>query len=194
MTIKPDVQAVPVVPLYTGDVLIQKFPELVAQHQGRVYRFLLRLVQHEADANDLAQETFLQAYRGLSQFRGNALFSTWLLGIAANLARNHNQRSPERRFAFLPYDELSESETEQYTECPSVQVAQDDQLRAVQRAVQALPDELSAPLVLVTLEGYNYVTAANILGIPLGTLKSRVNRARRELRATLSEYRGVEDA
>ncbi|WNV03569.1 sigma-70 family RNA polymerase sigma factor [Candidatus Methylospira mobilis] len=188
MTIEPDLHVEPVVLLHSSDELMQSFPELVSRHQGRVYRFLLRLVGHREDAYELAQETFLQAYRSLPEFRGEALFSTWLLGIAANLARNHMNRSPERRFAFLRHDELDEMETGRYTDCPSVQIAQDDRLRAIQRAVQALPDELRAPLAL---EGYDYATAAVILDIPMGTLKSRMNRARRELRATLSEYRGL---
>lgn len=164
------------------------FNAIVQRHQARVHRFLLRHTQHADDALDLAQETFIQAYLKLPAWRGEARFSTWLLGVALNLARNHANRSPRLRHAHVELDDEARAGELVDTHDPCQALAQSARHAAMQRAIDALPTELREPLVLIAIEGRAYEETATLLGIPGGTLKSRLNRARRVLRASLADH------
>lgn len=166
----------------------ESFNAIVLRHQARVQRFLLRHTQQSDDAQDLAQETFVQAYLKLPAWRGDARFSTWLLGVALNLARNHANRSPRLRHAHVELDDEIRGRDLVDTHDPCQALADSARHAAMQAAINALPAELREPLVLVAIEGLAYDETALLLGIPAGTLKSRLNRARRRLRATLAGH------
>ncbi|MDD3483796.1 RNA polymerase sigma factor [Azovibrio restrictus] len=156
------------------------FAELVSMHHLRVWRFILKSVHNPQDAEELAQETFLAAWRSLGSYRGDSRFSTWLLGIALNLARNHCNRSPSRREVELPEAEQLESLLAEGLD-PYELVRQKHKLEALQEAMAQLPPELREVITLVRLEGLSLEDAAGLLDIPLGTVKSRLSRARSRL-------------
>jgi RNA polymerase sigma-70 factor (ECF subfamily) len=163
----------------------QSFILLVARYQDRVYRFILKHIGHIADAQDLAQDTFLDAYLGLSGFRGDSALSTWLLGIALNRVRNHLNRSPERRFNHVSDDLLGDHAS--LTTDPSIDFERRELLAVVRQGLDQLPAELREALIFVSLEQLSYQETAALLAIPTGTAKSRVNRARCQLVLYLHE-------
>ncbi len=167
----------------SGDA--RAFADLVERLETRVYRFILRQVSADSAAEDLTQDTFLEVYRNLHRFRGASKFSTWVMGIALNLSRNYRTRAPERRYHFEPEESLERhSDT---GPSPHAQTYLNQTMAAVQQGLQQLPDELREALVLVAMEGMSYEQAAEISGIPVGTAKNRVFRARRLLRGYLAE-------
>lgn len=156
------------------------FAGLVERHQQRVYRFIRRQVPAAA-AEDLAQETFLQAYRVLASFRAEARFSTWLLGIARNLVLNFLAR--DWRAEDISPDESGNPGDEALD--PARLFLRDEALAQLQAAVERLPADMRECLLLTTVEDLDYEEVAGLLGIPLGTVKSRLSRARAQLRAEL---------
>jgi RNA polymerase sigma-70 factor, ECF subfamily len=148
------------------------FEELVRASQGHVYRFVLHIVRNRATAEDVTQEAFLHAFRALPRFRGASKFTTWLYRIARNAAVDAMRRGAHQR-------RLAER-----MEPPDP--APDPGLRAaVREAVDDLPPELREPFVLIEVFGLSYREASKVLGVPQGTLKSRMFRARRLLMTAL---------
>ena len=153
------------------------FGELVRRHQPLVRGFLRRMLRGAAElADDLAQETFIKAHRGLRGFRGGARFSSWLCAIAANELRAEWRRR-ERRAEFL--------DEEHGVGVPDV--ADPVAARDLSDALAALPETQRAALVLCFEHGLTHEEAAAVLGCPLGTLKSHINRGKARLRDCLSE-------
>jgi RNA polymerase sigma-70 factor (ECF subfamily) len=155
------------------------FSLLVTRHQDRVYRFILKNINHAADAQDLAQDTFVEAYLNLPSFRGDSGFSTWLFGIALNRIRNYVNRAPERRFNHVSVDFLCELMST--ADNPSIALEKRELLLAVRQGMDRLPPDLRQILILVSFEKISYKEAAELLNIPMGTVKSRLNRAREVL-------------
>ncbi|MBF0156199.1 MAG: RNA polymerase sigma factor [Magnetococcales bacterium] len=170
---------------------VPAFSELVRRHHTRTLRFLLRRLPIPDEAEDLAQETFIEAYRTLHAFRGGSRFSTWLLGIALNISRNHCNRARHLRHPSLPEEALVAIPDP--SPGPHERVRCGDRLQVLQAALdRLLTEELREALVLVSMEGMNYEDAARVAGIPVGTMKTRVFRARRLLRDGL-ESEGLLD-
>jgi RNA polymerase sigma-70 factor, ECF subfamily len=138
-----------------------------------VYRFVLRIVRQRQTAEDVTQDAFLKAYLALPRFRRHAKFSTWLFGIAHNTAVDAIRRSArQQRLVAAATSERAPPE-------PGMRL----ELTA---ALDGLPDELRRAFTLVEVFGFNYAEASTILGWPIGTLKSRMHRARRLLIDALS--------
>ncbi len=156
------------------------FADLVREFQRGVWRFILMWVHNASDAEELTQETFIVAWRSLPHFRGESAFSTWLLGIALNIARNHHNRSPSRREVELP-DEGGLDALLPQDDDPSDLLERKEVLMALSRAISELPDELRAVVILVRLEELSLEETAATLRVPLGTVKSRLSRARERL-------------
>lgn len=165
------------------------FAPLVARYQTRVMRFILKYEYNTHEAQDLAQETFLQAFRALPSFNYRARFSTWLTGIAFNLIKNHISRTPSKRIVHLDMDDLPEGATGSSRDDPARDYENRQLLAAMARAVAALPQHMRDAIVLVASEGLSYEEAADTLGVPVGTVKSRLCRARVQLADALSVYR-----
>ena len=165
------------------------FTALVQKHRNRVFRFLAQHAVTQAEAEELAQEVFTAAHRSLPNFQGRARFSTWLTGIALNVVRNFINRNPERKIERSIEDLTNSSavngarENSQMT--PSRITARKFKMQALQQAVNDLPDELRDTFVLVVIGDVDYEAAANQLKIPVGTVKSRVSRARARIRESL---------
>jgi RNA polymerase sigma-70 factor (ECF subfamily) len=166
----------------------EQFALLVIRHQQRVLRFILKYEHNVDDAEDLAQETFLQAFRTLSSFNYQSRFSTWLTGIAFNLIKNHINRTPTKRYPHLDIDEQQER-IGAVADNPAEEYERSQMFAAMTQAFDALPVEMRDAMALVVSAGLNYDEAAANLGVPIGTLKSRLCRARLQLADGLREYR-----
>jgi RNA polymerase sigma-70 factor (ECF subfamily) len=157
------------------------FGELVRRHQDFVYGAAMRVVKNPAIAEEIAQETFIRAFRGLSDFRGDSQVRSWLYRIATNLSLNAVTRRREYPTAAMP--ELTSQDS------PS-RAAENAELRQhLTRAVESLPDSLRRPLVLREVDHLTYEEIASELDIPLNTVRTRILRARQALRAKLEEWR-----
>ena len=157
------------------------FDLLVLKYQGRVAQLVSRYVSNAAEVEDVTQEAFIKAYRALPKFRGDSAFYTWLYRIAANAAKNHLVALSRR-----PTTDLALDDSESYevpgrlkdNESPD-EVIMGQQLEAViSQAIDVLPLELKAALTLREFEGLSYDEIAEVLECPIGTVRSRIFRAR----------------
>lgn len=159
---------------------------LVERHELRVFRFLLKHVAQVEEAEDLSQETFLQAYRSLASYRCEAHFTTWLTGIALNLTRNYHNRSRCPAATQGVSNELENLPAD--TAIPIDDIERLELIRAAQRAIGDLPAAQRDCVVLIILSGLGYEEASRILRVPIGTIKSRLARAREKLAEVLKDY------
>ena len=163
------------------------YAELVERYHGRVYGIVYRMCGPQ-DAEDLTQDVFVRALHALRrfQFQGQASFRTWLYRIAVNSAINELRRRGRVNASCGPsFEELDENESgvserilPDYSWAPEVLVEREELRRAVHQTLRQLPPKHRAVIILVDLEGLPYEEAAEILGCPLGTVKSRLARAR----------------
>lgn len=165
------------------------FEMLVVKYQRRVERLIGRMVRDTDLVQDIAQETFIRAYRALAQFRGDAQFYTWLYRIAVNTAKKQLlelKRDPlvfHSQMKSSEDDETSGSEREPNigladTETPEAVLASKEIAEAVNAAMDALPEELRLAITLREIEGLSYEEIAQTLDCPIGTVRSRLFRAR----------------
>jgi len=164
------------------------FRELVQEHSSRLQRFIVKHIGNTSEAEDLAQQAFVEAARSYQSFRGDSQLSTWLYGIALNLVRNHLSRAPERRYDFVGEDGLNGMAAEQAT--PEEALARSQTLHLLQEALNELPESMRSILLLVGLDNLSYEEAAAMLVVPIGTVRSRLSRARTALREKL-ERKGL---
>lgn len=163
----------------------QLFRQLVAQHQRRLYRFVIKYIDHPDDAADITQQAFAEAARTIATFRGDSKLSTWLFGIAMNMVRNYLSRAPHRVHRFETDESLVGVPSSELD--PSDSLIQKELLIMAERAFCDLPAEMSEVLGLVAIDEISYQDAADILSIPLGTVRSRVSRARAVMRAQFEQ-------
>lgn len=161
------------------------FRELVREHSTRLQRFIVKHIGNTSEAEDLAQQAFMEAARSYQTFRGESQLSTWLYGIALNLVRNYLSRAPERRYDFVGEDDLASLATDDAT--PEEAAAQAQTLHLLQEALDELPDSMRSILLLVGLDNLSYEEAAAMLTVPIGTVRSRLSRARTALRDRLQQ-------
>ena len=167
------------------------FDELMAQHQNRVFNLCLWLLRDHDAARDAAQDVFIRAFRGLKNFRGDCAFSTWLHRIAVNVANDAHQR---RKRTPQPLSELETEDREapeavDHSDDPAAASARRERRVAVRRALLELSEPHRVVLVLFDIEGHAYEDICAILQLPMGTVKSRLNRARAALRDKLEPCR-----
>jgi RNA polymerase sigma factor (sigma-70 family) len=153
---------------------------LIHQHGRRLRNFIRRRVANAADVEDLVQDTYLETLRCLDRYRGTARPETWMFGIALNLVRNHYKRAAHRP---LPEDEAVLDPREQETAQDPLDILERDQVFGrISRAMDRLPQESAMVLKLVIDERLTYEQAADRLHIPVGTVRSRLSRARAVLK------------
>ncbi|ADU99934.1 sigma-70 family RNA polymerase sigma factor [Alicycliphilus denitrificans] len=155
---------------------IAAFSELVAHYQDRIYRFLVRMTRSQEDARELTQETFLSAYEALPRWRPDARLSTWLFRIARNQAVDRLRRA--QRVEFVALDEALHEQVPADTPTPEAALQARQRIAALERALARLPVEHREILLLRDIEDMPYEDIAEVLGISLGTVKSRIARAR----------------
>jgi RNA polymerase sigma-70 factor (ECF subfamily) len=172
------------------------FELLVVKYQRRVERLIGRMVRDVDLVPDIAQETFIRAYRALANFRGESQFYTWLYRIAVNTAKKHlldMKRNPVVVMSALNSggdDETSNPDAElswaaQDAETPEAVLASKEIAQAVNAAMDALPEELRQAIALREIEGLSYDDIAQALGCPIGTVRSRIFRAREAISARI---------
>lgn len=164
------------------------FGELVERHQKQVYRHALRMVGNEEDAADVAQEVFLKAWRCLPRFQGNSALSTWLYKLTDNAALDLLRREKKRRWD-LALDGLPPDGPFLADSAPSPQEALErkESRAAVAEGLVRLSEDHRRALVLREIDGLSYAQIAEVLDVDLGTVKSRIARARMALAKILRE-------
>lgn len=183
-TIPPDVDTMLVERAVAGDQ--RAFELLVIKYQRRIQRLIARMVRDVDLVEDIAQETFIRAYRALHQFRGDAQFYTWLYRIAVNTAKKallEMKRDPTVSEAAMRTaqddEEISQPGLELISaETPETVLAAKDIANAVNVALDALPEDLRQALTLRELDGLSYEEIAEVMNCPIGTVRSRIFRAR----------------
>jgi RNA polymerase sigma-70 factor (ECF subfamily) len=165
------------------------FNMLVRRWERQIYGLTLRMLGRDEEARDATQETFLSAYRNLSKFRGEAKFSSWIYRIALNIC---NTRLRGRARNVISLDEQREAsgfELAADTEDLGNHIQQEQVTRAVRRALQGLPAEMRQVIVMKEYEGLKFSEIADILGLPVSTVKTRMYTGLSELRKRLEHLR-----
>jgi RNA polymerase sigma-70 factor (ECF subfamily) len=174
------------------------FELLVVKYQRKLGRLLSRMVRDPAEVEDVTQEAFIKAYRALPSFRGDSAFYTWLYRIGINTAKNYlvalGRRAPtttefdnEDAEGFEDAEALRDSATPE-DELHGKQVAE-----TVNRAMEALPDELRTAITLREIDGLAYEEIATLMNCPIGTVRSRIFRAREAIAAELRPLLGTDE-
>jgi RNA polymerase sigma-70 factor, ECF subfamily len=169
----------------------EQFHELIRPYERSVFVMALSLLRNEADAEDVAQESFIKAYRNLASFRGDAKFGTWLISIALNEARSRIRRSKTVRVDSLDQDpeapgHISPALLRDWREIPS-QVLERGEVRVMlQEAIAALPESYREVLLLRDVEELSTLEAATVLQISTASIKVRLHRARMMLQKNLT--------
>jgi RNA polymerase sigma-70 factor (ECF subfamily) len=161
------------------------FDLLVLKYQHRIIKLIMRYVRDPAEAMDVSQEAFLKAYRAIHKFRGDSAFYTWMYRIAINTAKNHIVAAGRRPLQYAT--DISEPEEfdwhagMQDADSPESRAMGDDLRRAVEDTISSLPDELRIAITLRELDGLSYEEIAQVMECPVGTVRSRIFRAREAL-------------
>ena len=194
-----DVPAFPVEKNVDSDALLvertvagdqKAFELLVIKYQRRIQRLIGRMVRDVDLVEDIAQETFIRAYRALAQFRGEAQFYTWLYRIAVNTAKKalmdlkRNPTVSENAYKSDDDDETSPVENElTSSETPEAVLASKEIAEIINTAMEALPEELRQAITLREIEGLSYEEISDAMNCPIGTVRSRIFRAREAISA-----------
>jgi RNA polymerase sigma-70 factor (ECF subfamily) len=166
----------------------EAFGLLVDRYQNRLFHSLMHLLGSTEDAQDAAQDAFVQAFEKLASFRGQSQFYSWLFRIAFNTAVSAKRKTRRMSVSIDARREasgLEPSDTNPSNE-PSYPMDVSDRQRLVQRALAELSEEFRTALVLKEMDGMSYEEIADVIDVPLGTVRSRIHRARLELRDKLS--------
>jgi RNA polymerase sigma-70 factor, ECF subfamily len=162
------------------------FEELVTTYQHRVFGVAVRMLGSPTEAEEVAQETFLRAHRALADFRGDAKLSTWLYAIASRLCLNR-LASGEGRISRARMEGLDRLPAGEGGE-PGADLERSERETALHRAIAELPEERRIVVVLRDLEGLTYDEIASTLSLELGTVRSRLHRARLDLKEKLERF------
>ena len=176
------------------------FREMVRTYQEQVYNLVFRMLGNHEEAEDLSQDVFVTVFKSIDRFRGDSKLSTWLYRIAANQCKNRYKYLARRQFhAAKPLDELSERGAAGRDGGPvmslQAQISEPDKIvegkrleRAIQQEIAGLEEEQRLLVVLRDIQGLSYQEMAGITELPEGTVKSRLHRARMNLKKRLKKY------
>jgi len=167
------------------------FEQLVRDNEKRIYNLILRMVGNPEDALDLSQDTFLKAWNGLPSFKGDSTFSTWVYRLASNtcldfLRRKKRQQERVGTTLSLDDEDAPPPPSDEHTQ-PEVQLERTERSLALKRALYTLPEHHRQILILRELSGLSYQEISDTLDLDIGTVKSRLTRARLSLRKILLE-------
>lgn len=158
------------------------FDLLVVKYQHKVLSIVSRYVNDYAEAHDVSQEAFIKAYRAIGNFRGDSAFYTWIYRIAINTAKNHlvsrSRRPPASDLDITDAEVINGATALCDIASPENQLARDELERVVYAAIAALPDELRQAITLREMDGLSYEEIAEVMDCPVGTVRSRIFRAR----------------
>lgn len=171
---------------------------LVAKYQRRLLRLISRFVRDPAEAEDVTQEAFIKAYRALPSFRGESAFYTWLYRIGINAAKNYLLAAKRRAPTSTPFD-VDESEGFEdagllhEVSTPENELMSKQVVEVVNSSLQQLPDDLRTALTLREIEGLSYEEIADVMNCPIGTVRSRIFRAREAIAENLRPLLGTSE-
>lgn len=163
---------------------LRAFDLLVLKYQGRIGALVSRYVKDPGEVEDVTQEAFIKAYRALDTFRGDSAFYTWLYRIASNAAKNHlvaRGRRPGADTTIEDAETFEQSALISESSTPEAVAMSEELAQVVAEAMEALPEELRAALTLREFEGLSYDDIAVVLECPVGTVRSRIFRARESI-------------
>ena len=168
------------------------FSEVVARYKTKIYNYVYRMTGSSEDAEDLTQEVFIRMYTSIDSFRGQSSLNTWLFRIAGNLCIDRFRRTKNRTPAYSLDEPVGEADQAQevpdHTYEPHRLLENVELAEHIQQALSKLPEKLRATLLLHDVEGLPYEEIAQVIGCPLGTVKSRLFNARMQLRQHLTGY------
>ena len=187
------------------EILVQKWrqgdqkavEQLVCKYQNRIYNVIFKICRNTDDAAELTQDTFVKIIEGLDGFQGRSSFYTWAFRIAVNLTLNFRKRKASPAFTSLDVSNAQPDESrstlasvllDEKTPQPPEIAANNELCEIVQKAIDALDEEHRTVIVLRDIEGMNYEQIADVLAVELGTVKSRLSRARAALRQILEAF------
>lgn len=157
------------------------FDALVLKYQYKIAKLISRYIQNPAEIMDVTQEVFIKVYRSLDKFRGESAFYTWLYRIAVNTAKNYLQQASQRQaeidVTFQDAEELTNNKLKEFAS-PEHLLLRDEIQDTVLKTLDELPEELRLAIILREIEGFSYEEIADVLQCPLGTVRSRLFRAR----------------
>ncbi len=194
---EPEADQLLVERVQAGD--LRAFDLLVRRYQSRITAVISRFVKDWSECQDVAQESFIRAYRAIGNFRGDSQFYTWLYKIAVNTAKNHLVAQKRRP----PSDDVQVEDAEHFdvgfqmkdTATPERELMRQEIERTVLATVEALPEELRTAITLREIDGLSYEEIAQAMDCPIGTVRSRIFRAREaideQLRPLLHDDEGV---
>ena len=168
------------------------FSVIVDRYSRLVYNVALRSVSSPEDAADISQDTFLKAWRSIGSFRGDCALSTWLCRIALNCCCDHARSAKRHRVLSLTVQEDEDSKVldipdMDVTAMPEEELTRQTEIEAVREAIDSLPEEQRQIVTMRDITGLSYAEIAEILGLEMGTVKSRINRARGNVKKFLIE-------
>jgi RNA polymerase sigma-70 factor, ECF subfamily len=171
---------------------------LVVKYQRKLGRLLSRFVRDPAEVEDVTQEAFIKAYRALPSFRGDSAFYTWLYRIAINTAKNYlvalGRRAPTSTgFDNAEAENFEDAEQLRDSNTPESELMGREIAATVNKAMDALPADLRTAITLREIEGMSYEEIANVMNCPIGTVRSRIFRAREAIAAELRPLLGTDE-
>ncbi len=174
------------------------FELLVAKYQRRLSRLISRFVRNTTEAEDVTQEAFIKAYRALPAFRGDSAFYTWLYRIGINTAKNYLVAQGRRAPTSTPFDSDDAEDFEDAAllhevATPENELMSKQVVEVVNSSLQELPDDLRTALTLREIEGLSYEEIAAVMDCPIGTVRSRIFRAREAIAANLRPLLGTSE-
>ena len=174
------------------------FELLVMKYQRKLGRLLSRMVRDPGEVEDVTQEAFIKAYRALPNFRGESAFYTWLYRIAINTAKNYlvalGRRAPTSTgFDHEEAETFEEAEALRDSATPEGELLGREIATTVNKAMEALPEDLRTAISLREIEGLSYEEIASVMNCPIGTVRSRIFRAREAIAAELRPLLGTDE-
>lgn len=170
------------------------FDLLVIKYQHRIIQLVNRYIKDPSEAQDVAQETFIKAYRALGNFRGDSAFYTWLYRIAINTAKNYlvsrNRRYSDYQVDIQDAEQVGNAPQLKAMETPEYLLLNDEIVTVIKTAIEKLPEEMKIAIMLREFEGLSYEEIAETMECPVGTVRSRIFRAREAIDEKLSPLLG----
>lgn len=169
----------------------QAYTEIVDRYRNQIYHFIYRMVKDDAQAQDLTQETFIKAFRALASFNSNYAFTTWLYKIASNNCIDHFRKKRLNTYSLDTPLKAKDGDLQRdfadSDQGPESEIISKEKTNQIETAIQALPEKYRKAILLRHTKDKSYEEIAEILDVPLGTVKVRIFRAREMLKAKLKE-------
>ncbi len=168
----------------------RSFEMLVIKYQQRIFNVIFRIVRNRDVVEDLAQDSFINAFRSIKGFRGGSSFYTWLYRIASNVSLNYLAKN--KRAVFVDETVLDTADVAERTASadvsPERRTSSNETASAISKAIESLPEEIKKAVILREYEGLSYEEIAELMDCPVGTVRSRIFRGRGILKSALKDY------